>query len=578
MIPCDAVESCATQPRLAKWSYGGSAFDARTLCCIGTFVSADDLDSVHPHVSTLLLTSTSCTPHSFPRGRSLSVLSASSLQCAQTHSLHRLVMSAVTFHPSTSDGRLHQHRSAALSTKTPTTSAPASTDSASSSSIPEPTHLIPRLDDLALHHLALHLPSYPAIDALPAHYLPSLLRLMEPLPPLPLTLAATYITSPAYWQWRSEREEGAKGHDVREHGGCYRRLVCERWLSQRLEGWKAERHDKGWVEDTADTRQQYLQLLSEVRAVAPFIHTVQLNALPSHCDLSDVLSPCTRLSSLVVRFGARQLLMDHDMQFVGMQRCDALHTAKLLLACPALTKLGLSNNRMTDEHVGLLLKGLRHSVGLTSLDLSHNDISDSGAAVIASLLPLPSCLLMTVDLSDNNIGPAGAAAMASALPLLKGAGHTLALSLSLNPLTTTGALPLLAALSSPVSALTSLQLTAVGADEAACEAVVRAVRSGGVSGRLKELSVGGNTLVKPQKRGEEEKEESTDDTTAAVDGAMLGEQLLGAVRENRSLLALDLSGCGLEDVVVQQMQQLLFARIEAEKAVQRKALEARRVF
>ena len=489
-------------------------------------------------------------------------------------------MSAVTFHPSTSDGRSHQHRSAASASKTPTASATASlsaTSSSAASTIAPPTHLIPRLDDLALHHLALHLPTYPAIDAIPSHYLPSLLRLMEPLPPLPLPLAATYITSSAYWQWRSEREAAAKGRDVREHGGCYRRLVCERWLSQRLEEWKAEPHDKGWVEDAAASRQHYLRLLSEVRAVAPFIHTVALNSLPSHCDLSEVLSPCTRLSSLVVRFGARQLLMDHDMQFVGLQRCDVLHTAKLLLACPALTKLRLPNNRMTDKHVDALMKGLRHSVGITSLDLSHNDISDAGAAAIASLLPLPGCLLSTIDLSDNNIGPAGAAAVASALPLLKGAGHTIALSLSLNPLTTGGALPLLAVLSSPISLLTSLQLTAVGADEAACEAVVRAVRSGGVSGRLKELKVSGNALVKQQVRQEEEKE-AIDDTAVAMDGARLGEQLLAAVRDNKSLLVLDVSGCGLDEGVVQQVQQILFARIDAEKAAQRKALEARRVF
>ena len=492
-------------------------------------------------------------------------------------------MSAVTFHPSTSDGRSHPHRSAQSSSKTATASTTPSAATASSSSpfpasLPTPAPLIPRLDDLALHHLALHLPAYPAIDAIPVHYLPSLLRLMEPLPPLPLTLAATYITSPAYWQWRSEREAGAKARDVREHGGCYRRLVCERWLSQRLESWQAERHDKGWVADAADTRQQYVQLLSEVRAVAPFIHTVQLSSLPSHCDLSEVLRPCMRLSSLVVRFGARQLLMDHDMQFVGMQRCDALHTARLLLACPALTRLRLPNNRMTDEHVGLLMKGLRHSVGLTSLDLSHNDISDAGATAIASLLPLPACLLSTIDLSDNSIGPNGAAAMASALPLLKGAGHTIALSLSLNPLTTAGTLPLLAALSSPVSSLTSLLLTAVGADEAASEAVVRAVRSGGVSGRLRELTVGGNALVKRRKRDEEEKEAMDDTSSAAVDGARLGEQLLAAVRENKGLLVLDVSGCGVDDSVVQQVQQLLFARVEAEKAVQRKALEARKVF
>ena len=487
-------------------------------------------------------------------------------------------MSAVTFHPSTSDGRPHQHRRDASSAKAAAAAAAAASATATSTPSPAPSHLIPRLDDLALHQLALHLPAYPAIDAIPTHYLPSLLRLMEPLPPLPLVLAATYISSPAYWQWRSEREDGAKGRDVREHGGCYRRLVCERWLSQRLEGWKAERHDKGYVEDAADARQQYLQLLSEVRAVAPFIHTAHLNSLPSHCDLSEVLSPCTRLSSVVVRFGARQLLMDHDMQFVGMRRCDALHTAKLLLACPALTKLRLPNNRMTDEHVGLLMRGLRHSVGLTSLDLSHNDLSDAGAAAIASLLPLPCCLLSAIDLSDNNIGPAGAAAVAAALPLLKGVGHTLALLLSLNPLTTAGAQPLLATLSSPVSALTSLQLTAVGADETASEAVVRAVRSGGVSGRLKELTVGGNALVRQHATSEEEKEAMDDSAAAAMDGTRLGEQLVAAARDNKSLLVLDVSGCGLDDTFVQQVQQSLFARIEAEKAVQRKALEARKVF
>ena len=487
-------------------------------------------------------------------------------------------MSAVTFHPSTSDGRSHPHRNAASSSKTSNVTASTTPSSTTTTTNPTPSLLIPRLDDLTLHHLASNLHTYPAIDAIPPHYLPSLLTLLHPLPPLPLPLAATYVAAQQYWQWRSERESGCAGRDVREHGGCWRRLVCERWVGGRLEGWKAERREKGWMKDVSESEREYLQLLSEVRAVAPFIHTVQLNSLPSHCDLSDVLRPCTRLSSLVVRFGARQLLMDHDMQFVGMQRCDALHTAKLLLASPTLTKLRLPNNRMTDAHLAVLLTGLRHSPTLTSLDLSHNTITSTGATQLATLLPSPTCLLATLDLSDNAIGESGAVALAAAVRQVGGVGRVVALNVSLNPLGVAGAVALLGLVSSPTCVLSGLQVGAVGAEGVeAGEAVVRAVRSGGVSGRLKELVVSGNMLVKQRVREEEEKE-AMDDTPVAVDGARLGEQLLAAVRENKSLLVLDVSGCGLDESVVQQVQQILFARIEADKAVQRKALEARRVF
>ena len=449
---------------------------------------------------------------------------------------------SVTFHPSTAEPRSR-----------PAARCPPSLQQTAALSVTAPASpvLVPRLDSLTLSSIAAHLSTHPNIDRVPAHYLPSLLPLLALYPPVDLCTAAVYIESDVYWRWRAQADFAAV--DPVKHGGRWKRAYAERWLQRRLEGLKEE-------EEEGEEAVQRLQ--KEVRVLSPWIHTLQLEQLPSHADLSFLLRSCDRLSAVQARYGAVRLHMDYDPLLLGARLDDTQSLARLLLHAPSLFALSLPCNLLDDRLYPALHPGLAASHSLTHLDLSHNALGDASAALIAALLP--TSLLTHLDLSDNLITAPGAAALSSALAARTGRGGPLELRLGMNRVGWEGMEGLLR--EAEGGGVGVLEVVGCGVGVEGRPGVVRAVRGRGGKG-LRELYVACNPLVGAAVKGRGEEEKEAEDA---------GEDLLAAVALNKALVTLDIALCGWSDAVQQRVQEVLNARIDAEKASRRRALEGKR--
>ena len=391
---------------------------------------------------------------------------------------------------------------------------------------------------------------HPSIDRIPPHYLPSLLPLLPLHPPVDLRTAAVYIDSEPYWQYRAQSDFPSL--NLLHHGGRWKRAYCERHLQRRLEGWKGEGEegDRGWQE-----------LMNEIRVLAPFIHTLHLTSLPSHPDLSALLRPLPRLSSLHLRYGAHRLLMDYDPSLLGMREEDSQALARLLLHTPTLVSLTLPSTLLTSPLYAALHPGVAASPSLTHLDLSHNALTDPTLHLLSALLP--HSLLAFLDLSDNDFTAEGMAALGQGVKARGCRGGPLELRVGQNRVGWEGVAGLLAEAEGG-DVVGVLDIVACGVGWEGRAGLIRAVRGRGGRG-VRELYAACNDWV-GRGQGEEEKE----------GGEVEGEDLMAAVQLNRSLLVLDVSMCGWGDAVLQRVQAVLDGRVEAEKAAKRKAADARK--
>ncbi|XP_062390615.1 ribonuclease inhibitor-like [Sardina pilchardus] len=95
-------------------------------------------------------------------------------------------------------------------------------------------------------------------------------------------------------------------------------------------------------------------------------------------------------------------------------------------------------------------------VSLTELDLSHNDLKDSGVQLLVARLRSPHCKLQTLRLADCKLTEESCKAVASAMETLVSLTE---LDLSNNDLKDSGVQPLSAGLSSPQCKLQTLRLS-----------------------------------------------------------------------------------------------------------------------
>lgn len=98
----------------------------------------------------------------------------------------------------------------------------------------------------------------------------------------------------------------------------------------------------------------------------------------------------------------------HDKK-IGVKGCVAL--LKFLKTNPMITTVDLSNARIRDEGIILLVKSFDT---LIKLNLSYNDISDTGVIELANALTNNKSINI-IDLSNNNIGDKGVTEFGSAL-------------------------------------------------------------------------------------------------------------------------------------------------------------------
>ncbi|XP_048014181.1 ribonuclease inhibitor-like [Megalobrama amblycephala] len=151
----------------------------------------------------------------------------------------------------------------------------------------------------------------------------------------------------------------------------------------------------------------------------------------------------------------------------------------------------LRDCKVTDEGCGYLASALRSNTShLRELDLSRNNLGESGVKIISDLLKDPNCSLNTLELSGCGVTDEGCGYLASALR--SNTSHLRELDLSSNNLGESGVKIISGGLKDPNCTLNTLKLCLCKVPDEGCGYLASALRSN--PSHLRELDLGWNHL------------------------------------------------------------------------------------
>jgi hypothetical protein len=265
-------------------------------------------------------------------------------------------------------------------------------------------------------------------------------------------VGAKYVFNENYWKRCCVEKYGWHCCKLSEHGLLWKQLFFEKLLNERLEDFDVETDDESSLYDLVD-------------ACSDYIFTVSFRQLPSHIDLSELLSMMPNLAKLEITYGVNKIGMNYERMLFGMKIADATALAKAFNRAETLTTILLTGNMIDDDLLRMLMSGLIKNSTVTCLDLSHNKITNHGTRLISKLLG-DSSVLTSLNLADNQIHAEGGRYIARGL---RENDSLLYLNLKLNRLLDDGCQMLLEGLLEN-TCLTELNMGSNGAGNKVCTA------------------------------------------------------------------------------------------------------------
>ncbi|XP_073670413.1 uncharacterized protein [Paramisgurnus dabryanus] len=202
------------------------------------------------------------------------------------------------------------------------------------------------------------------------------------------------------------------------------------------------------------------------------------------CDVTD--EGCAALASaLISNTHLRDLdLSNNKLRDSGVKLiCDGLKNPNC-----KLEKLKLYGCDVTDEGCAALASALRSNTHLRDLNLSNNNLRDSGVKLLSDVLKNPNCKLEKLRLYGCDVTDEGCAALASALISNT---HLRDLDLSNNKLRDSGVKLICDGLKNPNCKLEKLKLYGCDVTDEGCAALASALRS---NTHLRDLNLSNNNL------------------------------------------------------------------------------------
>jgi Leucine Rich repeat len=239
----------------------------------------------------------------------------------------------------------------------------------------------------------------PVKDVLPPQQMAEITeRLPTSLSPI---IGAKYVFNENYWKRCAVEKYGWHNCNIAEHGLLWKQLYFEKLMRDKLEDFDPATEDQGTLYELVD-------------ACSDYIFTIAFSQLPSHIDLSELLSYLPNLSRMEICYGVKKVGMNYERMLFGMKIADATALAKAFHHAETLTTLILSGNMIDDDLLRMLMSGLIKNNTVTSLDLSHNKITNHGTRLLSKLLGENS-VLTNLNLADNHIHTDGGRYLARGL-------------------------------------------------------------------------------------------------------------------------------------------------------------------
>uniref|UniRef100_A0A672HNW9 B30.2/SPRY domain-containing protein n=1 Tax=Salarias fasciatus TaxID=181472 RepID=A0A672HNW9_SALFA len=185
------------------------------------------------------------------------------------------------------------------------------------------------------------------------------------------------------------------------------------------------------------------------------------------------------------------LSSEEDLKEFDLKKCGASEEAlqRLLPVVKASNKALLDRCGLSERSCGALFSVLSSwSSNLTHLDLSNNELQDSGVKILSDAVKDPHCSLKNLRLSCCGLSERSCGALSSVLS--SQSSSLTHLDLSNNDLQDSGVERLSLGLESPHCKLEALSLSGCLVSEEGCASLVSAVRS--KSSKLKELDLSSN--------------------------------------------------------------------------------------
>uniref|UniRef100_A0A6Q2WVI0 B30.2/SPRY domain-containing protein n=1 Tax=Esox lucius TaxID=8010 RepID=A0A6Q2WVI0_ESOLU len=201
-----------------------------------------------------------------------------------------------------------------------------------------------------------------------------------------------------------------------------------------------------------------------------------------------VLEPhqCSALAYLLLM--SEEILEEFDMKIYKTSKEGYLRLLPVVKTCKRAI---LSSCGITEEDCASLVSAVKSNPSnLKDLDLSYNQLEDSGVIQLSAILKEPQCRLETLKLSGCGITEKGGGSLVSALK--SNPSHLKELDLSNNVLKDSGVKLLSAMLDDPQCRLETLRLSFCGVTKEGCDWLASALMSN--SCHLRELDLSNNDL------------------------------------------------------------------------------------
>jgi len=262
-------------------------------------------------------------------------------------------------------------------------------------SVPNP--LIPRLVDICIDTIVENYTDCSKLHLVPKKYHKTIL---QKLPfNISLPIAVMSIPDGIYWKKLLLHQFPGIPHDPTMTR--WKQFYLEQYASKQLENATASNVD---------------EVFESMKVVGPYIRTIKMKRSPCKVSIAKLFKIFRGLRKLSLVYGEPRKSFAQYEEFdsfeiqselsATMRDCTAMTIDFEAIGsfCP-LQELDMSDNSLSDKCAQMIARGLVKLNSLTSLVLSHNEISNQGAHDLA--LVLTTSPIKYLDLSDNKIGADG---------------------------------------------------------------------------------------------------------------------------------------------------------------------------